>query len=69
MNKVVKYKKKEEKIISKKNKDIPRKDTIQTSKENIEAIEENENLNCRQRLTRFLEAHDKLFYIKLIIFY
>ena len=68
MNKVVKYKKKEEKIISKKNKDIPRKDTIQTSKENIEAIEENENLNCRQRLTRFLEAHDKLFYIKLIIY-
>ena len=68
VNKVTKYKKKESKTVSKVGKDTQNKDNIHISKENIEVIEENENINCRQRLTRFLEMHDKLFYIKLIIY-
>ena len=52
---------------SKTSKEIIKKDSEQISKEeNIEQNGEND-INFRQRLTRFLELHDRLFYIKLII--
>ena len=66
LNKVTKYKKENAKGESKV---IPNRDSIQISKEdNIEQVEINNDINCRQRLTRFLELHDRLFYIKLIIY-
>ena len=37
-----------------------------SKEDNVEQNTENE-INCRQRLTRFLELHDRLFYIKLIV--
>ena len=65
VNKVTKYKKQDQNKIPK---DNHKKDSMQLSKEeNIEQHEEND-INCRQRLTRFLELHDRLFYIKLIIY-
>ena len=65
VNKVTKYKKQDQNKIPK---DNHNKDSMQLSKEeNIEQHEEND-INCRQRLTRFLELHDRLFYIKLIIY-
>ena len=65
VNKVTKYKKQDQNKISKENHN---KDSMQLSKEeNIEQHEEND-INCRQRLTRFLELHDRHFYIKLIIY-
>ena len=66
LNKVTKYKKDNPKGESK----VPNRESIQISKEdNIEQAEINNNdINCRQRLTRFLELHDRLFYIKLIIY-
>ena len=64
VNKVTKYKKQESNKVSKEN----NRESMQIFKEeNIEQIEEND-INCRQRLTRFLELHDRLFYIKLIIY-
>ena len=67
LNKVTKYKK--ENLQKGDSKVIPNRDSVQISKEdNIEQVEINNDINCRQRLTRFLELHDRLFYIKLIIY-
>ena len=65
INKVTKYKKEEPKIASKASKEI---NSIQISKEDNKDQVEEKGINCRQRLTRFLELHDRLFYIKLVIY-
>ena len=68
INKVTKYKKEDGKLMSRTSKEMINKDSIQNSKEdNIEVVEKND-INFRQRLTRFLELNDRIFYIKLIIY-
>ena len=41
---------------------------MQISKEDNIEIPEGNDINCRQRLTRFLELNDRIFYIRLIIY-
>ena len=54
--------------ISKMSRDIQKRDSMHIYKEdNFDQNEEND-INCRQRFTRFLELHDRLFYIRLIVY-
>ena len=70
-NTITKYKKdlnQEEKIVLKSSRNISKKGSIQSFKEdNIEQNIESD-INCRQRLTRFLELHDRIFYMKFVIY-
>ncbi len=65
VNKVTKYKKQDGNKSSKENHN---RESIQISKEDIIEQQEENDINCRQRLTRFLELHDRLYYIKMIIY-
>ena len=63
VNNVAKYT-----IKQKDSKELVKKASLQSEKEDNNELNENGDINCRQRLTRFLELYDRLFYIKLIIY-
>ena len=66
-NNVIKYKNKQN-AGRKESKELSKKISFHSDKD--DNIEQNEDgdINFRQRLTRFLELHNRLFYIKLIIY-
>ena len=71
INNVAKYSNKklsETKALKESKQILIKKETVQLSKEDNNEQNEPNDINFRQRLTRFLELHDRLFYMKLIVY-
>lgn len=66
-NNVIKYKNKQN-AGRKESREFSKKLSFLSDKDEINDQNEDGDINFRQRLTRFLELHDRLFYIKLIIY-
>ena len=66
-NNVIKYKNKQN-LGRKESKELSKRISFQSDKDDNNEHNEDSDINFRQRLTRFLELHNRLFYIKLIVY-